>query len=96
MILMINANNDVIDRAMYKQLRKAYLNMKEVVDKNQENVIKGILHRWKTQMRAVLDTYVYVREIPNDGADGLTIQKFREDCKIHLAVNSCVTYGYLS
>ena len=47
-------------------------------------------------MRAVLGTYVYVREIPSDGVDGLTIQKFKEDCKIHLTVNSCVTYGYLS
>ena len=47
-------------------------------------------------MRAVLGIHVYVREIPSNGADELTIQKFREDCKIHLAVNSCVTYGYLS
>ena len=37
-----------------------------------------------------------MREIPSNGADGLTIHKFKEDCKIHLAVNSYVAYGYLS
>ena len=65
-------------------------------DKRQEDIIKTILPLWKAHMRAVLGTYTYVREIPSDGADGLTIQKFKEDCEIHLAVNSCVTYGYLS
>ena len=47
-------------------------------------------------MREVLGAHAYVREVPNDKADGLAIQKFKEDCEIHLAVNSCVTYGYLS
>ena len=65
-------------------------------EKNQENVIKGILPLWKIQMRAVLGTHAYVREILSNGADGLTIQKFKEDCEIHLAVNSYVMYGYLS
>ena len=37
-----------------------------------------------------------MREILDSGPDGLTIQKFKEDCNIHLAVNSCVTHGYLS
>ena len=47
-------------------------------------------------MRSVLGTYAYVREIPSKGVDELTIQKFKEDCKIHLAVKNCLTYGYLS
>ena len=47
-------------------------------------------------MRTVLGKHVYVRDIPPDSAGGLSIQKFNKDCKIHLAVNSCVTYGYLS
>jgi len=47
-------------------------------------------------MRQVLDAHTYVREVPNDEGDGLSIQKFKEDCEIHLAVNSCVTYGFLS
>ena len=46
-------------------------------------------------MRKVLGKHAYVREIPPDSADGLTIQEFKEEC-IHLAVNSCVTYGYLA
>ena len=25
----------------------------------------------------------------------MTIQKFKEDCNIHLAINSCVMYGHL-
>ena len=37
-----------------------------------------------------------MREVSSNGADGLTIQKFKEDCEICLAVNSCVTYGHLS
>ena len=65
-------------------------------DKNQESVMKGILPLWKIQMREVLGTHAYMREVPSDGADGLTIQKFKEDCKIHSAVNSCATYGYFS
>ena len=47
-------------------------------------------------MREVLGAHTYVREVTSDGADELTIQKFNEDCEIHLVVNSCVTYGYLS
>ena len=65
-------------------------------DKNQEGVIKGLLSLWKTQMREVLGAHAYVREVSSNGADGLTIQKFKEDCEIHLAVNSCVPYRYLS
>ena len=37
-----------------------------------------------------------MREIPSNGADRLTIKKFKEGCEIHLAVNNCVTYGYIS
>ena len=47
-------------------------------------------------MQEVLGAHTYMREVPSNGVDGLTIQKFKEDCEIHLAVNSCVTYGYLS
>ena len=65
-------------------------------DRRHKKIIKEVLLLWKAHMRAVLGTHTYVREIPSNRADGLTIQKFKEDCKIHLAVNSCVTYGYLS
>ena len=65
-------------------------------DKRQDDIIKEILPLWKAHMISVLSTHAYVREIPSNGADGLTIQKFKEDCEIHLVGNSCVTYGYLS
>jgi hypothetical protein len=65
-------------------------------DKRQDDIIKEILPSWKAHTRAVLGTPAHVREIPKDGADVLTIQKFREDFEIHLAVDSCVMYGYLS
>ena len=47
-------------------------------------------------MQEVLGAHAYVREVLSNIADGLTIQKVKEDCDIHLAVNSCVTYGFLS
>ena len=47
-------------------------------------------------MQEVLGAHEYVREVPSDEADGLTIQKFKEDCEIHLAENSCMMYGFLT
>ena len=62
---------------------------------NQKQTIKDILAEWKNQVLKVLGKHAYVREIPPNSADGVFIQHFKEDCKIHLAANSCVTYSYL-
>ena len=47
-------------------------------------------------MREILGAHAYVREVLSNDADELTIQKFKEYCEIRFAVNSCVTYRYLS
>ena len=65
-------------------------------NRNQEQAIKEILITWKNQMQKVLRNHAYVREIPPDSADELSIQKFKEDSEIQLAVDSCVKYNYLS
>ena len=64
-------------------------------NKRHKDLVKTILPLWKNHMRAVFGTHAYVREIPDNGANGLTIQKLKEDCEINVAVNSCVTYGCL-
>jgi hypothetical protein len=47
-------------------------------------------------MRKVLGKHTYVKEIPPNNTDGLSIQKFKEDYRINQAVNSCVAYNYLA
>ena len=67
-------------------------------DAAKESAIRECMNsgRWKAELRARgLGRHVFVREIPDDKAEGPTVTRFREDCDIHLATQSSATYGYL-